>query len=184
MMHAGPRWRFAVGTVVASLVAATSIFATATPAHAYGSNLSKLYAVVDTDNCDTSGTLDLDDETSTTCILGDEIDGTYFTKDSNALAVKFEFRVSGALVAKVEWHPYGETLWVYDNRDDNDTIYVDLFIGDPPTSHPGPFRAPELGHIQKSFDLPEGTPVYVRVSDSLDSNGNPTNFLISKLGTA
>lgn len=178
------RFRFVFGTVVASLVAAASAAAVASPAHAYGSNLAKLYAVVDTDNCEISGTIALDDETSTTCIIYDEIDGTYFTKDANALAVKFEFRLNGALVAKVEWHPYGETLWVYDNRDDNDTIYVDLLIGDPPYSHPGPFRAPELGHLQKSFDLPEGTPVWVRVFDNLDSNGAPTNFLISKLGTA
>jgi hypothetical protein len=169
------------GVLAVSLISAIAL---ASPAQAYGSNLSKLYAVVDTDNCDTDGTIALDDETSTTCIIYDEIDGTYFTKDANALAVKFEFRLSGALVAKVEWHPYGETLWVYDDRDDNDTIYVELLIGDPQYSNPGPFRAPELGHIQKSFDLPEGTPVWVMVWDSLDSNGEPANFLISQLGTA
>ncbi len=178
------RFKFVLGALVTSIVAATSTVALASPAQAYGSNLTKLYAVVDTDNCDTDGNIDLDDETSTMCIIDDEIDGTYFVKDANALAVKFEFRLNGALVAKVEWHPYGETLWVYDNRNDNDTIYVDLLIGDPQYSNPGPFRAPELGHLEKSFNLPEGTPVFVRVSDNLDANGKPTNFLISQLGTA
>jgi hypothetical protein len=120
-------------------------------AYAYGS-LTARWAGVDTDNCArTGGTLPIQ-TFSNGCELDDSWDGTFFVKDAGGEAIKLELRDGNGLVAKVEWHPYGEYLWVYDTRGDGDTVYVDFYCS---SGHSGIFQA-QNPPLVRNFDIPEG----------------------------
>src|SRR5690606_40320781 len=52
------------------------------------------------------------------------IDGTYFEKDDGGIGAKVVFgNASGYPLAKVEFHPYGEKLMMYDVVNDGDGLY-------------------------------------------------------------
>jgi hypothetical protein len=163
--------------MLASVVVAPS------PAQAYGSTLDKRWAIVDTDDCTLKGgNLTVSGSASSDyCFLDDSLDDTYFAHDPGGEAVKIEFRLGGAMVAKVEFHPSGEYLWVYDNRDDDDTIYVDVNYDDNGVNKTvGPYRAAELGHVVKDLDIDEGELTWVRVYDNIDKAGQGSTLLLGR----
>src|SRR5262245_14610410 len=100
-------------------------------ADSYDSTLLKKYATVDTGTCkQLSGvlTVTVDPDTGD-CVLADSADGTVFKKDSGGIALKIELYTSAnSMVAKMEFHPNGEKLWVYDTKNDGDGISVEPFI--------------------------------------------------------
>ena len=166
-------WRrlAAIGATVA--LVATVLVATAQPASAYGT-LNVRYAVVNTTstaNCARvpgGGTLPIIKQ-SNGCRLNDSIDGTVFLWDAGGEAHKSEFRNGSSLVAKVEFHPYDEKLWIYDTAEDRDTIYVFIFLQNTAgetVGSLGPYTAPATGAVVEyrvvdlswngTNDIPEG----------------------------
>jgi hypothetical protein len=98
------------------------------------------------------------DTTTCPCSYPDPADGTFFEQDAGGMAIKVEWRYPGrGLVAKAEWHPYDEILYVYDTENDDDTIYVRLYNATTGTSH-GPYKSPGSGveveytRVNLSFD--------------------------------
>lgn len=147
-----------------------SLFVVASPAQAYGS-LTVRFALVNTGNCDRiAGTLTVITQ-SGGCRLNDAADNTFFRTDSGGTAVKVELRDSSGLVAKIEFHPYGEYFWIYDTRNDSDTIYAELFargaVGtwDPAGvySPPGTSAVVEYTLVNKSYA--EGRQVAINIWD-------------------
>lgn len=122
---------------------------------------------MDTDNCARlSGNLSVF-ATANGCRINDSFDGTLFRKDAGGWAVKFELYVGSTLVAKTEFHPYGERLLVYDTRDDCDTIYASLAVEEFGPFY-GPYRGPVNGYNAYNFALDEGTAVTIDVCDDYD----------------
>jgi hypothetical protein len=138
----------------ATIAAAAALALPASRAYAYGSLIQR-WAWVDTDNCARiGGTLPIQTFPNG-CALDDSWDGTFFQKDPGGEAIKLELRDGNGLVAKVEWHPYGEQLWVYDTRSDGDTVYVDFYCDSDDPDDSGVFRATNPPTI-KNFEIPEG----------------------------
>jgi hypothetical protein len=111
--------------ILAGLVVTACSFIAVGRAHAYGT-LTVKYAEVDTSNCELLGGNLRVIEHSDSCEVPDSIDGTFFDKDQDGIALKVVLSDSNGIVAKVEFHPFGEQLWVYDTRNDGDSIYVQL----------------------------------------------------------
>ncbi|MFD8598091.1 hypothetical protein ACFV1L_24100 [Kitasatospora sp. NPDC059646] len=104
------------------MVAGSMLFSAA-PAQAYGP-LTFHYAVVDTSNCERLwGDLAVRSE-SAGCRLNDSADNTFFEKVGGGQAVKITLSDADGMVAKVEMHPKTNEIWVYDTRNDGDSIYV------------------------------------------------------------
>jgi hypothetical protein len=182
-IHKAPRRRLAVGGVIASITMLMSVFVSPSPAQAYDNNDLKVFSdVVLTTNCsDGGGGYDGWYWQDGYCWNDDGLDGTWFVPQPDGKGMKItiydrpDFSVRG-LLGKVEWHPHGEHLWVYDTRNDSDTFYVELIIRDPrrpsPPYYVGAFGAPgtsakiDIGH--HNLDLPEGFSVSIGVYD--DSN--------------
>ncbi|MQY10176.1 hypothetical protein SRB5_02830 [Streptomyces sp. RB5] len=111
------------------------------------------------------------------CTWSDTIDGTYFEYDAGGRGGRAFLYKNGALTGKVEFHPYGEKIWLYDIKSDGDTFYVKatwyVNVGDDvykPRSTP--LYGPENGGgptIDASWD--EGTAVTVSVYDNSDGTG-------------
>ncbi|WP_432135927.1 MULTISPECIES: hypothetical protein [unclassified Streptomyces] len=142
-----------------TVLAAGALAATAAPAQAYSPNPSMAKYYYDTDGCPCSGGN-----------LTDPFDGTYFAHDAGGLAVKMELTRSGAFLGKVEFHPYGEKLWVYDTANDGDGYYVKVSYTSGGTTHNlGPFTPPGtsavLDYSVKDLDIPEGAYVDISVYD-------------------
>ncbi|ESU49589.1 hypothetical protein K7395_11040 [Streptomyces filamentosus] len=135
--------------------AATVITMTATPANAYSglTLLDRVSAV--TDYCP--------------CRFNDNIDGTYFEKDAGGAGFKvIHGNASRHEVAKVEFHPYGEILYVYDVKNDGDTLYYKVsYEGDG--GKWGLYAAPSTSNVidvrKVNLDIPEGRKVTVTVYD-------------------
>jgi hypothetical protein len=169
----------AVTAALGCLALLAPVLVAASPAQAY--NLKSLidntkYAVVNTSTSSCTkdgGTLTVVyDSGSDSCFLNDTWDDTYFEKDVGGKALKVEVRAGGGLLGKVEFHPLGEHLWVYDLVDDDDTFYVEV-DGDGTTGCPqniGTFRAPEEGYLDEDlgpmYDLREGCPLDIFVFDN------------------
>ncbi|WP_117212096.1 hypothetical protein [Allorhizocola rhizosphaerae] len=121
------------------MVASTLAFAG--PAQAYtNADLSATEIRRETDTCP--------------CSYPDPADGAFFQRDVGGVAIKVEWRYPGrGMVAKAEWHPYGEVLWVYDTENDGDTIYVGLLDVTAGVFY-GPYAAPGLS----SNSAPVGHP--------------------------
>ncbi|GAB2939017.1 hypothetical protein GCM10027280_29100 [Micromonospora polyrhachis] len=169
-----------LGTALASLTILTSFLLVPSPAQAYGS-LTVKWARVDTDNCNRlSGNLPVT-SFSNGCMLYDSADDTFFEKDAGGVAVKIELHDGSGLVAKVEFHPLGEKLYVYDTRNDSDTVYTWLRVG----GHSyGPWSAPgtsaPVEHRVVDTSIAEGTYLLV---DIYDDNGH-SDYITSKSGSA
>jgi hypothetical protein len=119
--------RLVLGSIFSILTVLTSFVAVASPAQAYG-NLTLHWALVDTDDCrKLAGDLTVIAEANR-CRLNDSADNTFFQKDAGGKALKAQLHDGNGMVAKVEFHPYGEKLWVYDTRNDGDTVYFEPFI--------------------------------------------------------
>lgn len=160
---------------VAAGVALTTgalLTATALPAQAYSPDPSPTVSFRDTDNCP--------------CSLSDPFDGTYFEYEAGGEAVKIELRDSGgSYIAKTEFHPYGDQLWVYDTSNDGDTVYTeamwydssgnlqDRLYGPPGTSN-------VVDYEVESLAVPEGNTVWLYVYD----DSAETDEIVSASGTA
>lgn len=121
--------RIILGSVFTFVMLLAS-FVVASPAQAYGAT-DEHFAQVDTDNC----RLINGDLTPIAfpagCKLNDSADNTFFQKDAGGIAIKDQIHLrNGPMVAKVEFHPYGEKLWIYDTRNDDDTVYVKVCTSD------------------------------------------------------
>jgi hypothetical protein len=123
-------------------VVAGGLLMSIAPAQAYG-DVTIRYTLVDTGTCAYDGDLAVT-ATSTGCRMDDPIDGTFFLRDAGGTALKAQIYSAGRLVAKVEFHPYDEVLWVYDTMNDSDTVFVRLCIriGENCVSPRGPYSAP------------------------------------------
>ncbi|MFB7340246.1 hypothetical protein ACFCZ6_09315 [Streptomyces hydrogenans] len=164
-----------VAYALASAAAMTAtLFATAAPAQAYGT-LDVRYARVDTDNCNRlSGTLAITPATGG-CYLYDSLDDTYFEKDADGEALKVELRNGGTLVSKVEFHPNGEKLWIYDPAPDGDTVYVRLRTATHGWSAVFYATGAQNPHVI-DFDFAEGENVLVEIYDNSDATDRIASF--------
>ncbi|MEV0961228.1 hypothetical protein AB0J25_01165 [Streptomyces sp. NPDC049910] len=100
------------------------------------------------------------------CRFSDKIDGTYFQKDEGGIGIKVVFgNPSGYAVAKVEFHPYGEVLWMYDVADDNDALYYKVsYEGDG--GRYGLYTTSAAWDVKKvDLDIPEDRKVTITVYD-------------------
>ncbi|MFB8242320.1 hypothetical protein ACFC58_37895 [Kitasatospora purpeofusca] len=158
-----------------------TVVGTAAPAQAYGA-LTIKYAIVDTSNCHRiAGTLPVH-TFDAGCQLYDSADDTFFKKQDGGRAVKIELYNGSAMVAKVEFHPLGDELWVYDTSNDGDSIYVDLHWRDAiygPVSPPGTDavveykKEPYTWFAEKDANHPLGDQVTLHIFDSVDKYGVP-----------
>ncbi|MCX3060254.1 hypothetical protein [Streptomyces beihaiensis] len=140
----------------ASAALAALVGTAAAPAQAYSPDPDVKAIYRDTDYCP--------------CSLSDPFDGTYFAHDAGGYAVKLELRENGWYVGKVEFHPYGEKLWVYDTKNDGDTFYVHVTYSYDGTTHNlGTYHAPGTSAVVdktvKDFSIPEGAYVDISVYD-------------------
>lgn len=160
-----PQWRRLVRALaVTSITVLGSLVLTAGPAHAYGT-LTVRWALVDTDDCARlAGNLTVIAETDR-CRLDDSADGTFFTKDPNSVAIKIELHDGSGMVAKEEFHPYGEKLWVYDTRNDSDEVHTWLWSNQwyGPYSPDGTSNA--LDYKVIDLNLTDGQPVELHIYD-------------------
>jgi hypothetical protein len=154
--------RFATNSlVVAVLVLASALIAS--PAQAY-SNLTYRAAIVDTDTCHrAAGVLTVIKE-SGGCRINDTADGTFFRNDAGGIAIKAEIRDGSGMVAKAEFHPYGEKFWYYDTRNDGDTVYFELCTGYRDVCY-GTYQAPGTSAVidygTREFAFDEGTRISI-----------------------
>ena len=158
------RIRRALGHVgIAVAVVAGTLATLGEPAPAYPTNPKPRYAVVATQYlCDrVAGGLTVIYQT-TGCFLDDSVDYTLFRWDDGGWAVKIELHTGSGMVAKVEFHPYDELLWVYDTRDDGDTVYVDVVVD---YRSLGLYRGPANGAATFDLDIAEGKGVFLHVYD-------------------
>ncbi|MBN0046820.1 hypothetical protein JS756_22450 [Streptomyces actuosus] len=147
------------GLLTATAGTAALLIGASAPAQAYSPNPAFHSYYYDTDGCPCSGG-----------DLTDPFDNTYFAHDAGGLAVKMEMYSGGAFVGKVEFHPYGEKLWIYDTRNDGDTFYVRVGYSSGGTYHNlGTFKPPGTSDVVdllvKDFDIPEGAFVDISVHD-------------------
>jgi hypothetical protein len=176
--------RHLLRAALAGAVVLASTLPFSTPAEAYSPDPTSSFAEVYTTSGGgcyrVEGTLTVSVR-STGCWLGDSVDGTIFRWDDGAFACKIEFRVNGALIAKFEFHPFDEQLWLYDTRNDGDTIYVvarTLWQG--VWTMRGPFQPPGTSAVidtdviqldtTGTGDVPEGALVYLRFYDDSQMN--------------
>ncbi|MEU2509574.1 hypothetical protein ABZ621_33380 [Streptomyces sp. NPDC007863] len=122
------------------------------------------------------------------CTHHDDVDGTYFQKDVGGAGLRSLVYHDGKLVGKVEFHPYGEKLWIYDTANDGDTFYVDVWVQRTPASkgvelvgtYAPPGTSDEVDYRVLDLDIPEGNYIELWFSDEADSS----SFGESKRGFA
>ncbi|MGY0067033.1 hypothetical protein ACWZEH_09400 [Streptomyces sp. QTS137] len=158
------------GTTLAAGVLLATV-ATA-PAQAYSPNPTTYVTTRATDNCP--------------CTHGDLIDGTYFQKDVGGKGVKILATVGqpSNIVGKVEFHPLGEKLWIYDTKNDGDALYAVVeYVVNGSTVTKGPYKAPgttkAIDVRTVDLDIAENKGVTVRLYD-----GNGTDHIRSVSGRA
>lgn len=152
------------GLAAGTALVGGSMFGAATPAQAYSPNPDFEVHTKKTGNCpDAKG-----------CHIDDEIDGTNFKKDEGGKGVKIDLTSDGEYLGKVEFHPRGENLYVYDNARDNDTVYVTVVHYDN-DGHPrfkGPFKgAAKMDDVHTNLSYDEGEKVEIKVWDSKKDYG-------------
>ncbi|OSC70250.1 hypothetical protein B5180_25170 [Streptomyces sp. BF-3] len=146
----------AIASLAATASAAATVVAlTATPAKAYSDPPVVGDEYVPTDYCP--------------CRFNDNIDGTYWHKDVGGAGIKIiHGNASRHEVAKVEFHPLDEILYVYDVKNDGDTLYYKVsYEGDG--GRWGLYVAPSTSNVidirKVNLDIPEGRLVTVTVYD-------------------
>ncbi len=148
------------GLVAGASLAAGALLAMGTPAQAYSPNPLTPYYHRNTTGCP--------------CSIPDLIDGTYFEHDPGGQALKVNIWNPShtRYLGKLEFHPYGEKVWLYDNLKDGDSFYFQIRFKQP--NHPE-YRSDLYGglpgntHRTWDFNIPEGQAIRVYLYD--DSAG-------------
>lgn len=144
------------GLVAGAGLAAGAVLAMGAPAQAYSPNPYTHVTYKDTSNCP--------------CSIPDVIDGTYFKYDPGGRAFKVDIRNPSKTryLGKLEFHPYGEQVWLYDNAKDGDSFYYQVRYRIPGHEE---YIGPILGglpggtHIEKPYPAPEGQPMTIILYD-------------------
>lgn len=146
----------------------------ATTASAYdNSDLSISSWEYDTDHC--------------LCTNSSGLDYTGFKHDAGGEALKLVVKNNGTAVAQVEFHPWDEVLYVYDGKNDGDTIYVRAmwwegsgFVREDGGPYSARTTSKELDvnkiQMDSDDDIDEGTVVYFRLYDDRDGNDPITDW--------
>ena len=176
---AGRRRGLAAFATVATL-AFGSVTSSVGSAQAFGELTAKHAVVTTAAGCDTiAAGLPHATEVSGGCMLYDSADDTYFKMQAGGTGVKGQLHNSSGMVAKVEFHPLGDQLWVYDTKNDGDSIYVVLRwnLGSR-SGGSGVITPPGTNEVVEwdiyALDIPEGAYVSATVYDSI-SGGLPTD---------
>lgn len=164
-----PKRRLAVGSALVAMTMLASAFLAPSTAQAYGDELRSEYALVNTDPCYRRiGSLDVLDRNGR-CYVPDDVDGAWFVPDPDGVAMKIELRDrrdNQRMLAKVEWHPHGEHLFVYDTKNDGDAIYFLLTVeGGYARSFTAPGTSASIDYADHDLDFPEGRDVHIDVYD-------------------
>lgn len=112
------------------------------------------------------------------CNNSSGLDYTSFKKDEGGKGLKLVVKKNGTPVAQVEFHPYDEVLYVYDGKNDGDTIYVrafwyeGFFKKEATYWAPGTSKTLDMNKVQmaEDDDIEEGENVYFRIYDDKDLN--------------
>ncbi|WP_370617542.1 hypothetical protein [Mumia sp. Pv 4-285] len=168
---------------VAAAVGATVLAGTllASPADAYGDVRVNNVQVIDTSTCEVNHPSQAKYvyKVNGGCSVPDSADGTFFQRDGGgppyqAAAAKTEIYTKGVLRGKVEFHPYGEKVWIYDTSNDGDTLWFRI-VNDDTNRSLGDYRPPgtsaKLDHRVIDLDLPETTDVRIEVYDDAAYGG-------------
>jgi hypothetical protein len=95
--------------------------------------------------------------------------------------VKIELRdSSGSYVGKVEFHPYGDKLWVYDTKNDGDSIYTEaVWIDSSDHLQDHLYTAPGtdavLDYEVENLNIPEGVWIDLYIWD----DSAKTDFIVA-----
>ncbi|WP_435615715.1 hypothetical protein [Streptomyces coelicoflavus] len=172
------RSRAAAGLAAGAAMAAVAVLGGAAPAQAYNPDPSATIIHRDTDGCPCSGGS-----------LGDPFDGTYFKHDAGGKAVKIELSDDGWFIGKVEFHPYGNKIWVYDTKNDGDGIYVHVAV-DNHDGHgltgwnlyhpPGTDKVVDYSVNSLGSNVREGADIRIRVFD----DSRTTDLITTAWGVA
>lgn len=115
------------------------------------------------------------------CYLPDEYDGTFFDYDDGGTAYKGEIYSGQDMVGKVEFHPYGDKLWVYDTRANGDGLYFAMSWWEDGRTRQVYSETPSGSHV-KDLDIPEGKIVYIHVWD--DGFFDDDSEIVDAIGVA
>ena len=102
------------------------------------------------------------------CELPDEWDGTYFQKDKGGEAVKTRmYNGNDQLAGKVEFHPYGEQVYVYDTLANSDAWYVQVSWVDENGRDKYTYIDPPSGgnYTYENLSIPDGHTVTIKIFD-------------------
>jgi hypothetical protein len=172
------RGRLVTAALAVLAIGMPTMLAGASTASAYSTRLIVTHAWVYTDNCQTIGDLSITywasiDPDTGECLLPDSADGTVFGRQNLGKAVKVVVSDNLGMLAKLEFHPYGDKAWLYDTRNDGDGIYFQAYIRLPNTDtwvkrlpYTGvPGTSAAIDHVVIPLDLPEGTEISWSISD-------------------
>ena len=113
------------------------------------------------------------------CELPDEWDGTYFQKDAGGEAAKMRmYTADDRLAGKVEFHPYGEQVYVYDTLANADAWYVQLSWTDQNGRDKYTYIDPPSGgnYTYENLSIPDGTTVTIKIFDDGWGKGHFRTF--------
>lgn len=113
------------------------------------------------------------------CELPDEWDGTYFQKDVGGEAAKMRmYTKDDKLAGKVEFHPYGEQVYVYDTLANSDAWYVTLSWYDKNGKKRYASIDPPAGgeYTYRDLNIPDGKTVTIKIYDDGWSKGHFRTF--------
>ncbi|MFF9340201.1 MULTISPECIES: hypothetical protein [unclassified Streptomyces] len=150
-------------STLAACAGLTMLFSTGT-AQAYAGDPEVYNLAQNTTNCP--------------CTHYDNVDGTYFLNDAGGIGLRSLIYHGGKLVGKVEFHPYGEKLWVYDTANDGDSFHVSFFVEREVASkgfelrgsYAPPGTSQEVEYRVVEFDIPEGRRVFYQLHDAAGSD--------------
>ncbi|MFI0938548.1 hypothetical protein [Streptomyces sp. NPDC021020] len=120
------------------------------------------------------------------CSLSDPFDGTRFAQEDGGEAVKIELRdSSGSYVGKTEFHPYDDKLWVYDTKNDGDSIYTEAEWYDSSGKlqdhlYTAPGTSAVLDYAVENLNIPEGNTIWLYIWD----DSARTDRIVWATGTA
>lgn len=158
----------AVGVLTAASLLGAGIVAS--PTASAGVIIAYRTTVTTSGNCASQGAFTAK-AVSGGCYLSDNTDGTLFEWDSNGKAGKIEVRKSHSDRFKVEFHPYGEKVWVYDLRNDGDAVYVEVIYRGKSKIVQAPATGKAVDVGVKDFNFDEGVLVEIKVWDSWGYTG-------------